>query len=81
LRAKDLIEKVPHSRRYRLAPKGYAICVLFLQFFERSYAPLTAGLLRPSKETHASSSLDRLYQKVVDDLDRLIQQVGLTIAA
>ena len=47
LRAKGLVQKIPHSRRYRLLPNGYRICLVFLKFFERIYAPLTAGLLRP----------------------------------
>ena len=45
LRAKGLVEKLPHSRRYRLLPEGYSICLVFLKLFERVYAPLTAGLL------------------------------------
>jgi hypothetical protein len=86
LRAKGLVEKVPHSHRYRLAPKGYAICVVFLKLFERIYAPLTAGILRPIKgdsrlPSNRRHSLDRLYQTVVDDLDRLMQEVGIKIAA
>src|SRR5207237_662197 len=47
LRAKGLVEKVPRSRRYRLLREGYSICLVFLKLFERIYAPLTAGLLRP----------------------------------
>ena len=47
LRAKGLVEKVPRSRRYRLVGKGYSICLVFLKLFEKIYAPLTAGLLRP----------------------------------
>jgi hypothetical protein len=86
LRAKGLVQKVPHSRSYRLAPNGYAICLVFLKIFERIYAPLAAGLLRsftddaclPPTRRH---SLDRLYQRVVDDLDRLMHAVGLKIAA
>ncbi|HXJ95093.1 MAG TPA: hypothetical protein VMT20_19815, partial [Terriglobia bacterium] len=46
LRAKHVVEKVPHSRRYRLRPEGYSICLVFLKLFERIYAPLTAGLLQ-----------------------------------
>jgi hypothetical protein len=47
---------------------------------------LTAGLLRPfsgdqNLEQEKRSQLDRLYQKVVDDLDKLISAVGLKIAA
>ena len=85
LRAKGLVEKLPRSRRYRLLPDGYAICLVFLKLFERIYAPLTAGLLSPIKgdatlHDQHRSQLDRLYQRVVDDLDRLIQAVGLKAA-
>jgi hypothetical protein len=86
LRVKGLVEKMPHSRRYRLLPHGYAICLVFLKLFERIYAPLTAGLLRPvaadSRLPHQKRHhLDRLYQRVVDDLDELIRTVGLKVAA
>ena len=47
LRAKQLIVKVPRSRRYRLLSQGYSICLVFLKLFERIYAPLTAGVLSP----------------------------------
>jgi len=86
LRAKGLVERVPHSRRYRLRSTGYRICVLFLKLFERVYAPLTAGLLRPvaadalvaEEKRH---QLDRLYQRIVTDLDALWHAVGLSSAA
>jgi hypothetical protein len=86
LRAKALVEKVPHSRRYRLTPQGYSICLVFLKLFERIYAPLTAGLLQPSLgdsklQIQKCSQLDRLYQRVTDDLDQLLEAVGLRIAA
>jgi hypothetical protein len=47
LRAKGLVEKLLHSRRYRL--ERYSICLFFLKLFERVYVPLTAGLLSPVK--------------------------------
>jgi hypothetical protein len=47
LRAKELVHKLPRSRRYQLTPQGYSLCLVFLKLFERVYAPLTAGLLRP----------------------------------
>ena len=86
LRVKGLVEKMPHSRRYRLLPHGYAICLVFLKLFERIYAPLTAGFLRPvaadSRLPHQKRHhLDRLYPRVVDDLDELIRTVGLKVAA
>jgi hypothetical protein len=85
LRAKGLVEKLPRSRRYRLLPEGYSICLVFLKLFERVYAPLTAGILQPfagdSKlQEQRRSQLDRLYQRIIDDLDRLILAVGLKAA-
>jgi hypothetical protein len=85
LRAKTLIEKLPHSRRYRLPAGGYSICIVFLKLFQRIYAPLTAGLLRPilgdrNLPQQRRSQLDRLYQRVVDDIDSLIRAVGLKVA-
>jgi hypothetical protein len=86
LRAKGLVEKVPHSRRYRLVPSGYSVSLVFLKLFERIYAPLTAGLLRPvagdrKMQQQRLSQIDRLYQRVVNDLDKLMQAVGLKTAA
>jgi hypothetical protein len=85
LRAKNLVEKLPHSRRYRLPPTGYSVCLIFLKLFERIYAPLTAGLLCPlSRDRKLQQTkrkqLDRLYQRVIDDLDKLIHAVGLKAA-
>ena len=86
LRAQRLLDKLPHSRRYRLANQGYGICVLFLKLFERIYAPLTAGLLKPfagdrNLAPDKRCQLDRLYQRVTDDLDALLSAVGLKAAA
>jgi hypothetical protein len=85
LRAKGLVEKLPRSRRYRLLPEGYSLCLVFLTLFERIYAPLTAGLLQPFPgDSHLQqqrlSQLDKLYQHVVQALDRLLQGVGLKAA-
>ena len=85
LRAKGLVEKLPHSRRYRLLPEGYRICVLFLKLFEKIYAPLTAGLWRPlAADTHIAAHrltrLDRLYRAVAQSLDQLAAAVGLKAA-
>ena len=82
LRVKALVEKLPKSRRYHLCPQGYSICLLFLKLFERVYSPLTAGLLQPYRADsklpdHKRTLLDRLYQKIADDLDKLLDAVGL----
>jgi hypothetical protein len=86
LRAKELVERVPHTRRYRLLPQGYRICLIFLKLFERVSAPLTAGLLRPVTADarlpdNKRHRLARLYQRLVADLDALLMAVGLKIAA
>ena len=85
LRAKGLVEKLLRSRRYRLLPNGYSICLVFFKLFERVYAPLTAGLISPVRadaklHDQRRSQLDRLYQRIVDDLDALIHAVGLKAA-
>ena len=69
-----------------MPPSGYSVCLIFLfKLFERIYAPLTAGLLRPLPGDHKlqqrkRSQLDRLYQRLIDDLDNLIHAVGLKVA-
>ncbi len=86
LRAKGLVEKLPHSRRYRLLPNGYSICLVFLKLFERVYerveviddalikaAPLTAGLLSPGR---ADAKLPNQRRSQLD----LIHAVGLKAA-
>jgi hypothetical protein len=85
LRAKGLIEKLPGSRRYRLLPEGYRICLVFLKLFDRIYAPLTAGLFRPvSADTELPdcrlSRLDYLYRRVAGTIDQLLLAVGLKAA-
>jgi hypothetical protein len=85
LRAKGLLEKIPHSRRYRLLPHGYQICLVFLKLYEKVYAPLTAGILQPfaadrniPKENF--TALDRRYTAVIQALDDLVDAVGLKAA-
>jgi hypothetical protein len=59
---------------------------VFLKLFERIYAPLTAGLLKPfagdrNLAPDKRCQLDRLYQRLTDDLDTLLSAVGLKTAA
>jgi hypothetical protein len=83
--ASDFIDSEDSNYQHRLRPQGYSICLVFLKLFERVYSPLTAGLLQPypadSKlPDHKRTQLDRLYQKIVDDLDELLHAVGLKAA-
>src|SRR5207247_6754630 len=50
LRAKGLVQRVNKSRRYRLTPEGYRICIVYLRLFEKLYAPLTSDILKPFKD-------------------------------
>jgi hypothetical protein len=56
LRAKALVDKLPKSRRYRLNPQGYSICLVFLKLFERIYSTLAAGLLQPYRPDFKANS-------------------------
>jgi hypothetical protein len=85
LRAKGLIEKVPHSRRYRLLAYGYQVCLIYLKLFERIYAPLIAGILarcHGDEQLPATrmTQLDKLYGAVLTALDKLVDAVGLKAA-
>ena len=85
LRAKGLVEKIPHSRRYRLLPQGYQICLVFLKLYDRLYAPLAAAILQPfaadqSIPMERISALDRRYTAVLQALDDLVDVVGLKAA-
>src|SRR5947207_195488 len=85
LRAKGLVEKIPHSRRYRLLPHGYQICLVFLKLYEKIYAPLTAAILQPfaadqSVPKEKITALDRRYTAVIQALDDLVEAVGLKAA-
>jgi hypothetical protein len=86
LRAKGLIEKIPHSRRYLLTGPGYRLCIIYLKLFEKLYAPLTAGLIHPCPTDQIfpmqrTTALDLLYLAVKQALDNLVHEIGLEMAA
>ena len=56
------------------------------QTLEKIYAPLTAGLMAPFSADRILAQekrcqLDRLYQRICDNLDALLRAVGLEVAA
>jgi hypothetical protein len=86
LRAKGLVEKIPHSQSYRLTPEGYKVCLVFLKLFERIYAPLTSGALDPVPEDsllpeHRRSTLDALYCGISEAIELLVRHLGLRLAS
>jgi hypothetical protein len=81
------VGKRPDYKRNALGRVRYDLSKLRakLFLFERVSAPLGAGLLSPVKsdaplEPQKRSQLDRLYQRVIDDLGTLVQAVGLKAA-
>jgi hypothetical protein len=85
LRAKEFVEKLPHSRRYQLTPLGYRLCVVFLKLFHKIYAPLAAAIVRPIASDRRlprerRTRLDGLYAAVTNALDELAAEVGLKAA-
>jgi hypothetical protein len=71
-----------HSRRYRLLPQGYKICLVYLKLFERIHALLTVGILKTVEgdcclPAEKLSQLDRLYAAVVAALHKLVAAVRL----
>src|SRR2546428_5810273 len=85
LRAKGLVGRLDKSRRYRLTADGYRICVVYLKLFEKLYAPLTSGILKPFNDDRRlanskASQLDKLYRAVIASLDQLVDAVGLRVA-
>ncbi|MGA8658764.1 MAG: hypothetical protein WB586_21725 [Chthoniobacterales bacterium] len=83
LRTKGLVEKIPHSHRYRLLPQGYSICLVFLKLFERIYAPLTTGLLRPfSSDANFASIAAILNQRNAEihaQVEELFRAKGIDV--
>jgi hypothetical protein len=86
LRAKKLVEKVEHKRRYQLTATGYRLSVVYLKLFEKVYAPLVSGASKPvsadaTVPSEKTSPLDQLYLAVARALQQLLSGVGLQIAA
>lgn len=85
LRAKGLVKRIAHTRRYALLPNGYRLCLVYLKLFHKFYAPLTAAILRPFVSDgllppQNRTGLDRLYGAVTEAIDKLVDAVGLKAA-
>jgi hypothetical protein len=79
-----VLRQQTHSAE-KASQAAYSVYLIFLKLFERIYAPLTAGILKPFRGDRKVAedkrcALDRLYQRIVDDLDELLRAVGLKAA-
>ena len=48
LRAKELVHKLPRSRRYQLTPQGYSLCLVFLKTLRARLCATHRGSPAPS---------------------------------
>jgi hypothetical protein len=81
LRGKGLVERVPHSQRYKLTAQGCRLAILYSKLYHRLLAPLTAGLAAPMAGDNVllnsrQTTLDRLYRRVVEHADRVAAFLG-----
>jgi hypothetical protein len=79
LRAHGLLERVPHSYRYRLTVHGQKAATLMTLLRKRIYGPVAASTFehRPSAEAMPNSRFERAYAKV----DKAIDELMLALAA
>jgi hypothetical protein len=79
LRAHGLLERLPHSYRYRLTLKGQKAATLFTLLRKRIYGPICASTFhhRPDPNLMPNSHFERAYAKV----DKAIDQLMLALAA
>ena len=77
---------MPKTQTYRLTPRGFRICVLFLKLFQRVSAPISATIVKAIARDallpdDRRCALDQLYAGVDRALDHLLDHLGFSIAA
>jgi hypothetical protein len=74
LRAHGLLERIPHTYRYRLTLKGQKAATLLTLLRKRIYGPIAAATFqhRPTAEPTPNSPFERAYAKVDKALDELL---------
>lgn len=79
LRAHGLIERLPHTHRYRLTTKGQKAAILMTLLRKRLYGPLAASAFghKPSSEPVPPTPIEKAYRKA----DRAFQEVVDLLAA
>ena len=85
MRAKGLVLKLAKTQTYRLTPRGFRICDLFLKLFHRCTPHSPRPFSRPIADDailpdERRSGLDTLYAGVDRALDLLLADLGLKLA-
>ena len=69
LRLHGLIERVPHSHRYRITPVGARVAMFYARLYTRALRP--ASSLQPSGSARAQRAFDRLDAALADFLEEV----------
>jgi DNA-binding transcriptional ArsR family regulator len=79
LRAHGLIERLPHTHRYRLTAKGQRVAILMTLLRKRLYGPLAASAFvhKPAAQPLPPTPIEKAYRKA----DRAFQEVIDLMAA
>jgi hypothetical protein len=79
LRAHGLIERLPHTHRYRLTSKGQKVAILMTLLRKRLYGPLAASAFvhKPTAEPLPPTHIEKAYRKA----DRAFQEIIDLMAA
>lgn len=79
LRAHGLLERLPHTHRYRLTLKGQKAATLMTLLRKRIYGPITDSTFhrRPHPDLMPNSRFERAYAKV----DKALDELFLALAA
>lgn len=75
LRLHGLIERIPHTHRYRLTDLGLRVALFFTRTYDHLLRP-GLGAVLPTYST-CDNSLRRAFDNTSREIDRWIQQVGM----
>jgi hypothetical protein len=78
LRAHHLIQRIPHTQRYRLTTKGQKTAILTSLLRKRVYGPLAASAFvhRPAPEPIPTSRIESAYRKADQAFDQLMHAMA-----
>jgi predicted MarR family transcription regulator len=69
LRLHELIDRVPHSHRYRITPLGARVAMFYARLYTRALRP--ACSLQPSGSSRAQRAFDRLDAALAQFLEEV----------